>query len=305
MRRDVHLRPPRENDFDAMLALMHAAQVESFGVSSATADDLRTWLTTPSVVPERDIRLLEHDGRLVGYVDADFTGSDPKTWWSDISVAPAADVDVVLPRLVAWLEERAREGRLRVWTGNDNARMVGGYRRLGFEELRHSYRMGIDLDGDVDEPHWPGGIRVRAYEAGDERSVYDAHVETWQDTSDPLEETFEEWRHWTTRRESFDPSLWFLAYDGDRLAGFALCKLDDGDATAGWISALGVRRAWRRKGLGEALLHHAFREFAGRGLRRARLGVDASSPTGATRLYERAGMVVYRDTVFLERAVRP
>ena len=37
---------------------------------------------------------------------------------------------------------------------------------------------------------------------------------------------------------------------------------------------------------------------------RGTLGVDASSPTGATRLYERAGMRVYRDTVFLERAVR-
>ncbi len=40
------------------------------------------------------------------------------------------------------------------------------------------------------------------------------------------------------------------------------------------------------------------------GLTRGTLGVDASSVTGATRLYERAGMRVYRDTVFLERAVR-
>jgi hypothetical protein len=32
--------------------------------------------------------------------------------------------------------------------------------------------------------------------------------------------------------------------------------------------------------------------------------VDASSPTGATRLYERAGMTVYRDTVFLDRPAR-
>ena len=67
---------------------------------------------------------------------------------------------------------------------------------------------------------------------------------------------------------------------------------------------LGVRRAWRRQGLGEALLLRSFAAFRQRGLTRGTLGVDASSVTGATRLYERAGMRVYRDTVFLERAVR-
>jgi mycothiol synthase len=65
-----------------------------------------------------------------------------------------------------------------------------------------------------------------------------------------------------------------------------------------------VRRAWRRRGLGEALLRHSFAAFRRKGFTRGTLGVDASSVTGATRLYERAGMRVYRDTVFLERLVR-
>jgi ribosomal protein S18 acetylase RimI-like enzyme len=41
-----------------------------------------------------------------------------------------------------------------------------------------------------------------------------------------------------------------------------------------------------------ALLLNAFRQFHERGERRVGLGVDAESPTGATRLYERAGMAV-------------
>ena len=69
------------------------------------------------------------------------------------------------------------------------------------------------------------------------------------------------------------------------------------------MGLLGVRRAWRR-GLGEALLRHSFAAFRRQGFTRGTLGVDASSVTGATRLYERAGMRVYRDTVFLERPVR-
>jgi mycothiol synthase len=297
----VTLRPPRDDDFDAMLALMNAAQLATFGEADVTADELRTWLTTPSVDPTRDIRLLEEQGRLLGYVDAD---KDSSRWWSDVKIHPEADADAVLPELVAWLEQRAGDGTLRVWTGATDERMVGAFKRLGFEEHRHSYRMEIALDDEPREPVWPDGITVRAYHPDDERLAYDLTVEVWQDTSDPLEETFEEWRHWTTQRAGFDPSLWFLAVDGDEPAGFSFCRQDDTDPNAGYVGTLGVRRAWRRRGLGEALLLQSFAEFRKRGYTRATLGVDASSPTGATRLYERAGMKVYRDTLFLERPVR-
>jgi mycothiol synthase len=145
----------------------------------------------------------------------------------------------------------------------------------------------------------------RTVPAADERNLYDANIEVWEDTSDPLEESFEEWQHWTTKRASFDPSLWFLVFDGEELAGFSLCRQDDTGANAGYVGVLGVRRPWRQQGLGEALLLHSFGAFRERGYMRATLGVDASSPTGATRLYERAGMTVYRDTVLLDRLVRP
>jgi ribosomal protein S18 acetylase RimI-like enzyme len=94
-----------------------------------------------------------------------------------------------------------------------------------------------------------------------------------------------------------------LAEAGGDLAGFSVCRRDPTDESAGYVALLGVRRAWRRQGLGEALLLRSFQNFRERGWTRGTLGVDASSKTGATRLYERAGMTVYRDTVFLERAV--
>ena len=37
------------------------------------------------------------------------------------------------------------------------------------------------------------------------------------------EQSFEQWRRWQRDREFFDPTLWFLALDGDEIAGFALC----------------------------------------------------------------------------------
>ena len=298
------LRPPRDDEFDAMLELMNAHQLAAFGEADATADDLRNWLTAPSVDIERDIRVLERDGRLVGYADVDGAHEDPPLWWCDVKVAPDVSTDEVVPPLVAWLDERALTGRLRVWSAADDTRIVDAFAALGFEPSRHSYRMEIALDGEEREPSWPAGITVRTVAEGEQRLVHSAMVEVWQDTNDPFDETYEEWAHWHVGRPSYDPSLWCLAFDGDELAGFSVSAQDSLDANAGHVAILGVRRPWRRQGLGEALLLRSFAEFRRCGYTRGTLGVDASSLTGATRLYERVGMRVYRDTLFLERPVR-
>ena len=66
---------------------------------------------------------------------------------------------------------------------------------------------------------------------------------------------------------------------------------------------LGVRRPWRGRGLGRALLHRAFAEFWNRGLPRVTLGVDAENPHGATKLYESVGMEVESSMLTFEKAL--
>jgi mycothiol synthase len=288
-----------------MLELMNAHQLAVFGEADTSAEELRTWLTAPSVDVERDIRVLAENGRLIGYADVDPTRDDPPLWWCDLKIAPDDDADAIAGELVSWLEERAGRGTLRVWTSADDERTVGILERLGFTPARHSYRMEIDLEDEPAQPVWPEGVSVRTLEEGEAQRVYDVVCEVWNDTSDPMDETFEEWAHWTVHAEDFDPTLWFLAVAGDELAGFSLCKESSHDSAAGYVATLGVRRPWRRQGVGEALLLHSFGELRRRGYGRATLGVDATSPTGATRLYERAGMRVYRDTVFMHKALAP
>jgi mycothiol synthase len=295
------LRPPRDDEFDALLELMNAHQLAVFGEADVTADELRTWMTSPSVDVERDLRVLERGGRLVAYADVDPTREEPPLWWCDLKVAPTADRHGITAELVAWVEQRAGAGTIRVWTSAGDERGLATLTGLGFTPGRHSYRMEIDLGEEPAQPVWPDDVTVRTMREDEHERVYEAVKEVWQDTSDAMDETFEEWAHWTIRTESFDPSLWFLAFAGDELAGFSLCREDATDPSAGYVGTLGVRRPGRRQGLGEALLLRSFHEFRRRGYRRATLGVDASSPTGATRLYERAGMRVYRDTVFLEK----
>jgi mycothiol synthase len=299
----MKLRPPRDDDFEAMLEVMNAGGRAAYGEDEYSAGEARTWLSSPKVDPERDIRVAEADGKLVGYVDVDPIGSEPVRWWSSVKVHPSAETEAVVEVLVRWAEERAGKGILRVWTPSAIEGMGPAFERSGLRPVRHSYRMAIEFDGEPESAAWPQGISVRAFHEGEGRAVYDAFVETWVDTWEPEEEPYEEWAHWTLEREGFDPSLWFLACEDDQIAGFALCRPSETRPDTGVVNLLGVRRPWRRRGLGEALLRHSFGEFHRRGFPRVILGVDADSPTGAPRLYERAGMQVARRIDFYEKEV--
>src|ERR671922_216071 len=76
------------------------------------------------------------------------------------------------------------------------------------------------------------------------------------------------------------------------------------DRRGGGGAAGGGERAGRR-GLGLALLLRSFGQFYERGERRVALSVDIENPTGATRLYERAGMRVEREEVLYEKELAP
>ncbi len=106
--------------------------------------------------------------------------------------------------------------------------------------------------------------------------------------------------------EHYDPTLWYLAFDRDQIAGGAICRpVSWEDPDAGWVRSLFVRRPWRRRELALALLRHAFLEFRKRGKQRVGLEVDAENLTGATQLYKKAGMHVTRQYDRYEFEVRP
>jgi len=100
----------------------------------------------------------------------------------------------------------------------------------------------------------------------------------------------------------FDASLWKIAWDGEEIGGFALNRYRTG---IGWVRMLGVRRPWRKRGLGEALLYHSFGEFFRRGMKTIGLGVNAQNPTGATRLYKKVGMHAASEHITYEKELRP
>jgi ribosomal protein S18 acetylase RimI-like enzyme len=173
----------------------------------------------------------------------------------------------------------------------------------GYKAIRFYWRMEITLQEAPPAPIWPVDIELRPFNVGAHAYlIYRAHEETFQDHWGITPRSFEEWRHRTVESSGFDPSLWCIAWDGGQIAGYALNRYRHGN---GWVGTLGVRRPWRKRGLGLALLNHSFGEFYKRGTRVINLGVDAASQTGATRLYQKAGMQVAAEYVSYEKELRP
>jgi len=184
---------------------------------------------------------------------------------------------------------------------------------MGYHHIRSSYHMRINMDAPVPEPVWPEGITLRTYNPEtDAEAIYRADTDAFRDhfgfVEPPFEEGFKRFKHFMIDYEGFDPSLWFLAMDGDEIAGVNLCRdrhQSSNDSDLGWVSSLGVRRPWRKRGIGLALLLHSFKEFYRRGKRKVGLGVDAQNLTGALQLYESAGMYVHQAHDHYEKELRP
>ncbi|MGE5702586.1 MAG: GNAT family N-acetyltransferase, partial [Clostridia bacterium] len=157
----------------------------------------------------------------------------------------------------------------------------------GFAFRRLYKRMKIELTGLPEEPALPEGIQIRSFQPDqDEETLYEVYDETFRDSWGYAKKSFAEWIH-QQKGEQYDPSLWFLVFDGQTPAAFLMAKLQE---DCMYIDLLGVKRPWRKQGIGYALLLHAFRTAYERGQHTIMLSVDTDSLTNAQKLYERAGM---------------
>ena len=303
------VRHPVAGEAAAAHALIVASDVEEFGESTGYGfDDL-----------ESDWKLLDlgrdawvviaPDGEIAGYG----TIQDRRHVRQDIEiyVHPSHFGKGIGTTLVRLAEARAREHvplappgtRVVVnnWINALNSEARSLLEREGYTPARYFFRMEITFSEEPPAVSLPAGITVRSGELDEDlRVFYETTEEAMADHWGHIAISFEEWRK-RRERTNLDLRLWFLALHDGEPSGAVLCGISDG---IGWIDTLAVRRPWRRRGLGSALLTHGFRELYGRGMRRMALGVDAESPTGATRLYERAGMHIEQQYAAYGRELR-
>jgi mycothiol synthase len=316
-------RGAKLDDVETSLDLFNRWSRSVIGEDEITdAAAIRNEWISPGFDPAEDIRLVfALDGTLVGYIEVWMTAKPPVHPWLWGRIHPDYSGLGLGTWLLTWAEKHALKALDDLTPGLRFAPRIGTYNQatdsqklfvdLGYRRIRSNYQMRIALERPPSEPVWPEGITVRTYNPeNDLEAVYLADQDVFRDhfgfVETPIEVGLERFEHFMTSYEGFDPSLWFIAWDGTELAGICLCRpnsFDDPDL--GHINVLGVRRLWRKRGLGLALLQHAFGEFYRRGKRKASLGVDAENLTGALRLYEKAGMHVHRQFELFEKELRP
>jgi mycothiol synthase len=300
------MRPARTDDLQTIIELLNTGSKQLFGKERFKANDFKTDWSTPHFDLERDTQVVEtQDGRLVGYYDI-FDLNEPHVrvyGWGQVHPDAGKDIGRAL---LSWVEQRARQAIL---LSPAEARVVLVVHaptidhvaedlclEAGYHLARYYLRMVIDLNAPIPQPEWPEGINLRTFVMGEDdcrvvQAVRDSFSDHYGHVEKPFDAELEEFRHYYQTKDDFDPSLYFLAMDGEEVAAISLCQpTTDDDPEMGWVHQLGVRRPWRRQGLALALLRHSFREFHHRGRLRAGLGVDALSLTGANHLYTKAGM---------------
>ena len=182
----------------------------------------------------------------------------------------------------------------------------------GYHYTRSTFQMLLEMGAQPPAPQIPDGYQLRPVQDFELEfhPILHAHRDAFRDHYGYVEEPWDKfearWRAWVASRNNFDPSLWFSVLDGERVAGFVICSVGvPEDVETCEVNGFGVCRSDRRRGLGLALLQTLFGELYRRGHRRVVLYVDGSSITGATRVYQRAGMHVHRQFNLYEFELRP
>lgn len=307
------LRRPTMDDLESVLHLIQACEIEREGRPESTLQDTRLWWESPDFELARDTWIvLSAEGKSIAFASVEhrqhariFVGGDVHPDYRGRGIGTHL-LQLNTERANEHLVEAAPDVRVSMlsWADEKNTSAQHLLEKHDFKQIRSFWRMKIELQEVPAVPQWADGIMVRtlAEDPNLFRAAFEADEDAFKDHWGHVPMSFEEWEHWTKKRENFDPTLWFLAMDGNEVAAVALCE--DEKEQGGWVHSLGVRRQWRRKGIGEALLYQAFGEFYKRGIHEVYLGVDASSLTGATRLYERVGMHVHRRANTYEKEIR-
>ncbi len=289
-------RPPTQDDLAAVAEVLVADQ---------RADDIEPTLdayfvgqiwSRPGFDLAIDAWLVTDDAdRVVAYgqatrEEADIVGSwgvvHPEQRGRGIGSALFGRIEARAAELLAGVDSPRFQHSI---NSRDDAAAAMAHAR-GLRRIRHFWHMQIDLTGPIDTVPSPDGIDIGGIDPPDDlRAIHAILDQAFVDDPGDHPEPFDRWVDEHAASPSYDPTLWLVARDDAVPVGALTASAgDDG----GWVDWLAVLASHRGRGIGMALLQRSFALFAERGLRRVMVNVDADNVTGATGVYERAGMRV-------------
>lgn len=293
----MDVRPFAEDDAPVLAAFLNAEEERFYGrPGRVTGADILLFLAYA-----KEAWVWEEDGRIVASATYGIHG--------DAANIRGAFADERRSSLRTEILERGEafahaEGAKKILTGAPEPDLEARalFETRGYREARRFYEMAIELTHRPDEPSLPAGLVVDELRDDEYRAFYDALNEAFADHWEWHPKPFDEWfEHREGQHRDDHGPIWLVVRDGDEFA--AVTRNDASVAGGGYVGAIGVRPAWRGKGLAKALLQRTFAEFWRRGTTRVALDVDSENETGAVRLYGRVGMHVEACGVVFERTV--
>ena len=290
-------------DVEVAAAILEACDLYDVGF----ADNESTWLRDDWRDSSfRGAWLIEAaDGEPVAYTT--LSAVDPGATIDSFAAILPAHRQALRAPVVSYLEEEARRfavgqaSMIVAVSSTDPAGEVLG--SLGFAFSRAFWHMEREIDPGFRASLPPPGVSLRPYVSPeDDRLGWQLLGEVFADHYAIDPKSFEDHTADVLDHERWDPGLAAFAVVEGEPAGIVVAEIIDG---VGWIDDVGVRERFRGRGIGRALLEHGFELLAARGVDRIQLNVDSQNATGATRLYERAGMHIRRSFDCFEKQLDP
>ncbi|MGI5146463.1 GNAT family N-acetyltransferase [Plantactinospora sp. CA-294935] len=258
----ARMREVRDVDLDTRLAVTADGTAVAYGLVSVPADG-------------------GQQARLRGTVHPAWRG---RGIGRDLLAWQLGRLDDLHRRVAPAVDWTVRAGALRQDTA---ARRL--LERAGFAKVRYWFVMEapttVAAGGAL-----PDGLRVQSAADVDPAALYAAHLDAFAGHFGHEPRGMQEWTAQTTASTVFRPDLSRIVY-GQEIVAYVLSFDDETQPENLYIGVVGTRPAWRGRGIASLLLADVLRAAASGGKTTARLNVDATNPTGAVRIYERAGFV--------------
>lgn len=291
------VRHPSERDSGSVAEVVVAGDIADFGEPDFTEDDLLDDWARPRFALDHDAWVLSGPtGRIVGYAFV-WEAQPGAVVEGDAFVLPEYAGRGLGTLLIEMMENRTRElanegpVTLGLYASHVNAGKRELLERRGFRSVHTVLRFKIDLANRSPEAvDPPDGIVLRQYVMEDSDAVREMMSEAFEGHREYTPRRLDEWLDLRLRHPAFDPALWRVAECDGEVVGATLVY-DVGDT--GYLSNVGVRPAWRGKGVAQALVADAFAALRERGQMRVLVSVDADGAPAAIHLYEEAGMRVH------------
>jgi len=298
-------RPLRPEDAPALFQLEVDCAPTDGGTGIATIADQKTKLEQSGDKLTTDtLCAVDSTGRLAAaaWVTCDDRLAHEYRAFLDGRVHPDYRGQELGSFILMWMEIRARQilsglrqdrpGVLRIDFYDRSEDAVALFEEHGFEFALAEDTMRRDLSHPLPAVQLPEGMTLVAWSTQRATTFFEVYQDAFRERPRFPNWSEDTWRHNLTDYPDFRADLSLLMLQGREAVGFAICHVETEGAQdragVGWIVQMGVRPAWRRSGLGRALLCEVMHGFQADGLASAALEVNIDNEA-ALLLYQRLG----------------